>query len=170
MNGFWNDTFCDPAVFWSFVEAISTFAALIVIAWQIPKIRSELVGEKLGRLIYALDLLSSEDFVKTWESFEYITSKWSPRAWEGKKLGAVLYGLLKPIDLIAKLIEQKQIVQEELFKAEGTMLANLRNKIDQLDFEGNEQAFFTDILGTYHKGLDLLSEADKWKKKKLPRL
>jgi hypothetical protein len=161
MCNFIYSSLTDPALFWPALEAIATFAAALVIFWQLRQLHREAVAHRFDGFKYAMELLSSSEFTDQVGKFHTFLEQGDPSQFK-QALPPLVHWTLRTLEIVNRLITDKYLDEEFLFRIEGLRLASLAEKIKMVE-EGDNMPHIEEQIRLYPNGRDLLHRAEKWK-------
>jgi hypothetical protein len=161
MSELLNQTFSDASAFWAAIEALATIGALILVLWQLPKVKRELSSHKVEGLRFAREVLQSAEFAA---AFEVIRDKWKDGGSEyPKEADGFIATAFSRLDLLAKLISEGYIDQRLLLYEFGDDLYLLERFATS--FEHREDSKMPAIKGKFPGAYGLLKDAARYSRR-----
>ena len=161
MAEFWCKTFTNPAIFWSFIQAVGTILAAIIalgiIGYEIRNIRADLGAKKFEAFRYAGTLIEGASFET---SLNHVREEWKmgDKEFPDYLKGDFVY-LFHSLDYISQMIKAHYLDKELFLYQYGDTLYELERMVN--NFERKENSYIPNVKATFPDAYKLLKDAAK---------
>lgn len=158
----------DSNTFWIALEALAIAAAAIfagvILFVEFPKLRAEATARRIEGFKYAMDVLESDPFIKSYEGFNYLLDHASAGV-QQRDLAHAVQSVLKSLDIIGFLIERNYLEEEFFLGQEGFRLGFLGERLSAIETSAAPFGL-GNAAKLYPRGRALLHQAEKWRRER----